>query len=161
MDFTHEKNDGIRLVAEHIFNKSKNDSEVYGFLSEDMDILDIFCMFIELVLYGINILQYKSLFEITDEYDPIINDLNDYLKKTGIRLVITEQLTFGEDIELFNERQDYMFQILPKPSDYLMKNAWTVLNYRIIENKNSDNEISAIFYSHERKVYKLHFVIKR
>lgn len=131
-------NDSIKKFAKILFSKKKSvlGENLSGILiSEDMDTADIFCMLIELVLYGLDILTNgeTNIFDIPESTDDLFYTIKYYLKSTGFDMEVHE-IYIGDDPTLYRDRTDYFCEILPKPF-FLTPNGWYVLNYRIIYNK--------------------------
>lgn len=130
-------NDSIVLLANILFNKLKTslDHDLMGLLvDESMDTADIFCMLLELVLYGMDILtDGKTFFDIQASTDDIIYTIKYYLRSVGFDMEVHEIFTDDEDLTLYRDRDDYYCEVLAKPTSFL-GNGWYVLSYIIIYN---------------------------
>ena len=107
-----------------------------------MDTTDIFGLFIELLLYGIDILtkgQY-TIHDLTDVDDPIVGTIQKYFNSIGISVHIGEEF-IDDDIQLYRDNDQYYCEILPKPNPFLCYPGWYLLNYRLIYNKKCNNKI--------------------
>jgi len=134
-------NDSILHLADIVFSKSKRnlDQNLTGILvDETMETADIFCMLLELILHGINILSdgKNTFFDIDESTDDIIYTIKYYLRSLGFDMEFHEFFTEEENITLYRERVDYYYEIVPKPPPYLCTNEWIVLSYRMINNAN-------------------------
>lgn len=130
----------IKLMAERIFSKTDTTSNLYGILTDEtLDAADIFGILIELVLYGLDILtkQQTDIFDIKDSTDDIIFKIKRYLKSLGFDMKFHEEVMFATKINIFRDRTDWFYEIVPKPMlDWWCPSAdWYVLNYRLIPNK--------------------------
>lgn len=167
-DLTSEQNNSIALLAKHLFTKSKNNltSDLTGILvDESMDTTDIFCMMIEFILYGLNILTNNNttIFDLEESTDDIIYTIKSYLKSTGFNIEIHEEF-MDDDVILYRDRSDYYCEILPKPPSYLCHKGWYVLNYRIIDNKKFKRTLNtplekftAFFITKQNKLFVINF----
>ena len=143
VDLTSEQNNSIKMFADILFDKKKNNlsMDLSGLLvDETMQTVDIFCMLIELVLFGISILTNGTtissvLFSLENSTDDIVSALGSYLRSCGFGILVHEECIEESDPNLFRDRTDYYCQILKKPPKYLCFPGWYVLNYRIIDNK--------------------------
>jgi len=161
-------NNSIRIFAEYLFAKSsKNLNEnLAGMLVDDtMEIADIFCMLLELVLYGLNILSSGgyTIFDLDNPFNDIIYTIKSYLKSCGFDLDLKE-VYFDENIELYRDQNNYYCEIVPKPPSYLCQNDWCVLNYRLINNATFKfasttplEKFSTFFISKQKKIFTINF----
>lgn len=163
-DLTSYQNDSIVEFARILFSKSTTnlDTDLSGILLDDsMDSLDLFCMLIELLLNGIDIVfEGKTIFDLED-ITQVASKINPYLKSAGFELAVCP-VEFDES-ELFRDTNNYYYEILPKPPKEYCKEEWCVLNNRIRQNKNFnqmpiDNfENFNIFFIHNSRVYTVKF----
>lgn len=169
-DLTNEGNDSIKEFAKILFNKSaKNlDRDLSGVLVDDeMETTDIFCMLVELVLYGLDILSdgKYTIFDLNESTDDVVYTIKHYLKSAGLDMIIQEHICEdNENPSLFRDRTDYFCEILPKPPRYLCHKGWYVLNYRIIDNKKNNliaitplEKFRAFFISKQKKIFLVNF----
>src|SRR5690349_10381754 len=89
-------NDSIMEFAKILFNKSKKnlDQDLTGILSDEtMITADVFCMIVELVLYGVDILTDSkyNIFQLKESTDDLIYDLKSYLKSSGFTMEVHEE----------------------------------------------------------------------
>lgn len=163
----------VRLMAERVFSTTDTTTNLYGILGDDsMIVSDIFCMLVEFVLNGLDILTQSelNLFGIENSTDDIIFKIKRYLKSMGFDMKFHEETVAESDLNLFRGRSDWFYEIVPKanlgmwcpPSD------WYVLNYRLIPNRlfniaNSTNltDFKAFVISHNRKIFTLQFMFHK
>ena len=171
VDLTKE-NEGIRQFADVLFNKSRNnlDKDLSGIIFDGNDTIDMFCMLVELVLYGIDILTNgeHNLFELKESDDNMVEMLRSYFKSTGFDINVDEEIIEAEDINLYRDRTDYYCQITKRPPDFLCMKGWYVLKYRIIDNKKysfdrltSLDKFKAYFVSNQKKVFVFNFKLTK
>ena len=135
-DLTDLGNEGIKHLADYLFTSISGDVV----LQFDADMIDMFCGSTELVLYGIDILCDGSanIFDLRTVDDPIINTLQEYLKRMGLRLWIKE------------EESDNCLKIISleepitNPLDY---DIWEVLNYQMMSKKYFIKHTDLVSYS--------------
>lgn len=130
-------NDSVKYLADILFNKplSKLDQDLTGLLLDDnMDVADLFCMLVELTLYGINILSEGkvNIFDLNDSNNDFIAIVQSYLKSLGFQFSIHDEPITDT---LYRDRVDYYCEIVPRPPLYLCHTGWYVLNYRLLDNK--------------------------
>ncbi|AGF85402.1 hypothetical protein QJ854_gp380 [Moumouvirus goulette] len=165
IDLTSESNDSVVYLAKHIFTKPLNqlDTDLTGILlDESMDIQDLFCMLIELVLHGINILTQSNstIFDLNSEDDSIIDIIKKYISSLGFKLHLVKQLE--NDINIVRDNPNYYCEILPKPPKYLCFPGWYVLNYRILSTINKNDytkleNLKSIFRTNNKDIYEFYF----
>lgn len=178
VDLTKEQsneNDSIVKFATILFNKSHNnlDQDLSGILiDETMESVDIFCMLIELVLYGLNVLARNTdanmgtdltIFDLVESSDRIVDVINCYLKSCGFKININEQIT-DDDAVLYRDKDDYYCEIVEKPPSYLCHEGWYVMNYRLINNSKFKfmsitplHKFVAFFISKQNKIFTIKF----
>ncbi|AGC01887.1 hypothetical protein H012_gp576 [Acanthamoeba polyphaga moumouvirus] len=164
-DLTQQSNDSVIFLAKHIFTKPLNklDEDLTGILLDDsMDIQDLFCMLVELVLHGLNILTKgnNTVFHLNNEDDSIIDIIKKYISSLGFKLYLLKKLE--NDINIVRDNPDYYCEILPKPPKYLCFPGWYVLNYRILATINQNNiqnleNLKAIFKTNNNEIYEFYF----
>lgn len=163
-----DPNNSIKRFAEILFIKStKNlNQDLSGILiDETMETVDIFCMLIELVLYGLDILtesQY-TIFDLVESYDDIVYTIRSYLKSAGFDVQINEIL-MDDDTILYRDNPNYYCEIVSKPLLCLCDKGWYVLNYQMIENMKfnfsritSIETFKAFFISKQNKIFTVNF----
>lgn len=134
-DLTVHNNESIIEFAKILFNKSikeLNYNLTLLLLDEYMKTSDIFSMLLELLLYGLHILNIENIFNI-EPIDNIVYDVKKYLRSAGININFHEEFINDEPI-LYRDRDDYYVHIVPRPPFFLCPKGWYVLNYRLIEN---------------------------
>lgn len=134
------ENDSVRLLAETIFSKSERHvlSQNFGILmNEDAEPADMFCMILELFLYGFDIISgKKSILNLIDSTDDFVYKMKTYLKSIGIKLTVYEIFDEDVNINLYRDRDDYYCNVTSKPPDFLHNTGgWHVLDYRILNNR--------------------------
>ncbi|MEM0354153.1 MAG: hypothetical protein QXW79_01090 [Thermoplasmata archaeon] len=168
IDLTHQENpnDSIKQLAYILFNKpvDKLDHELTGILlDEEMETSDIFCMLVELVLYGLDILTggRDQIFSLNDPTDDGVYLIKSYLKSAGFDMNIQEDI-FCNRNSLQNSSNDYYCEIINETSS--CNEDWHVLNYRIRINgqfrftKNTPLEkFGALFTSSNNKKFIVKF----
>jgi len=173
VDLTNDNNNdnnSIVKFATILFNKSKNklDRDLSGIICQDdsMNITDVFCMLLELVLHGLHILtnDMVNIFDISDTMDELVSDIKLYLKSTGFDMEITEDYIDPDDVNLYRDRTDYFCQIMPIPPPFLCHPGWYVLNYRLTTNDKFQytnvtplNEFKAFFITNNKKIFTINF----
>lgn len=172
-------NDSIRIFAETLFSKDPSffDNNIYGIMLEsESNGDDIFCMLIELVLFGLDILNggIATIFDLvnaddaedaecTSELACIINIMNIYLKNIGYKMNMSPYNE--QNARSYRDKDDWFCEIVKKPSKYFCYDSdWCILNYRIMCNnrfKYSLNtficDYSAIFMTTGGCIYKVSF----
>jgi hypothetical protein len=161
-------NDSIIEFSQILFNKSRKNLDVNlsGILIEDtMEIADVFCMLLELVLYGLHLLKdgKDTIFDLNEPYDEIVYTIRDYLKSTGFDMEVREFFP-DDNIDLFRDRNDYYCEIVPTPPKYLRVPGWYILNYRLINNAKFEyscvtplEKFMAFFISVQNKIFTINF----
>lgn len=167
--FQDNANNSIKLFAKILFSKSKNnlDQNLTGTLIEEgMDILDLFCALVELVLYGYDILTGNNILDLEECADDIIYTIKTYLRSCGFDVDFNEDFVgdVTNDACLYRDRTDYYCEILPKPPSYLCWKGWYVLDYRLIYNENFSVKsttplecFKAFFISHQKRIFVMKF----
>lgn len=128
-DLTHEIN-SIKLFSDILFSKTINElntNKCSLLLDSTMNVEDMCCMLIELILYGLDILS-QGMYNIFD-LDNVDNDvfilLNNYLKNVGYEMKI-------EKISTTLNFENY-YCLIRKKYNY-DNNKWTLMNYTFINN---------------------------
>ena len=123
-DLSDLENDGIKHFADYIFNTNSGDVV----LQFDAEVIDMFCGLTELVLYGIDILcdGAITIFNLRAARDPLIDILQEYLKRMRLRLWIREG---GSDNCLEIARS---CDPIDNP---LVYDTWQILEYRLMVKK--------------------------
>ena len=156
-----------QLLAKIIFSKPKNDLQqnLTGLLYHDgMEIADLFCMLVELVLYGYDILTNntnKNLLDIEECTDDILYLIKSYLNSCEFDVVFSEEFMIN-DIFLYRDRTDYYCEILRKPPPYFCMKGWYVLDYRMLDNKKFviNNDLAtykAFFITKQKRIFTMKF----
>lgn len=142
IDLSNQSNNSVYQFAKLLFGKPIHNlgSDLSGILfDETMEIADVFCMLVEVVLYGVNILSggQNTIFDLTaDATDTTISTLKSYLKSTGFNMDVREEISEDDDVILYRDKADYYCEIVPKPPAYMCSDPWCVLDYRMIGNRN-------------------------
>lgn len=164
-----DPNNSVYELAKILFNKPEKklqDDLVSILIDENMDTEDIFCMLLELVLYGINILTKEkcTIFDIEYSFDDLVYQIRNYLKSMNIDAELHEIFTNDNDVTLYRDKNDCYCEIVIKPPPYLCTKGWYVLNYRIINNKNFEytgskqlEKYKAFFISKQNKIFTINF----
>jgi hypothetical protein len=174
VDLTQNHNDtnsSIFELAKILFAKSsKNlDQDLTGLiLDPSMDTADIFCMLIELVLYGIHILTNGSvtIFDLEKTSEDMVYKINSYVNSIGLDMIIGE----CTDSVLVYSRDDFYCEIVPREHDKYFPNycGWHILDYHMIcnskfvftQSSGLDN-FKALFVPKNRKIFAVGFKWKR
>jgi hypothetical protein len=176
-DTEFDPNDSVLEFAKILFGKSEKNifHDLHGVIFDDqMDVSEVFCMLINLVLYGIDILvnqkgknnQNYTIFDFEDSTDDIIYTIKSYLKSTGFNMTVRTEITEDDNNNyyLYRDRTDLFCEIVPKPPIYLCYKGWYVLNYRIIENNKFKyfnmtplDEFKAFFKSKNNTIFIINF----
>ena len=159
----------IQILAQNIFSKKPLDTryDTLGLTSDGtMEIADVFCMLLELVLYGLDILSNKKsdIFMLKESTDDIIYLIKNYLRPLGFTMHVEEILIDIENINLFRDASDYYCEINKRPPPFLCFPGWYILDYRFILNKKFTYDtntkldtFSAKFLNKEKRLFKVHF----
>lgn len=162
-------NNSIYLLARELFGKTKNDlsSQLTSILiDESTETIDIFCILLELVLYGLDILTngQADIFDLKDQTDDIIYKIKSYLKTANFDMSIEEEIVDPNDVALYRDDIRFYCEVVPKPPLYFCAKSWCVLNYRLIINRNfkftDDTPVTvfkAFFISKDKKVFTINF----
>lgn len=168
IDLTSYADESFHILAIYLFSTDiKNlDTDLTGILlDESMDVVDLFCALVEVVLYGLDILSKEkiTLFDLKNDQDELIDNINRYFKSMGFKIQIKEEY-FDDISALYRDNNNYYCEILPKPPSYLCIKGWYVLQYRLINNprfsftKNTNlNEFKAFFITKQNKIFTLRF----
>lgn len=161
MDTKQESSISVINLANILFNKPINSLEydlARLIIDDSMDIVDVFCMLVELVLYGLDILTSNCIFDLIDSSDNIVDIIDTYLKSVGFTMTLIQ----SEYDYNYCDSTDYYCEILPKPPAYLCYPGWYVLTYRIRYNDRSDianphlSMYKAIFVAN-KQLFTIHF----
>lgn len=145
-------------------NFSKNDL-LCMLLDDDLEPVDIFCIILELVLHGLDILSKgeNTIFDLTDTNSCIVNTIDSYLQHIGFKIKVREEF-FLENPVLYRDKNTFYCEILPMPPQQFCSKGWYVLNYRLVDNnlfvfhKNTlINHFKAFFISNSNKIYTINF----
>lgn len=138
VDLTADNN-CIKSLADKIFTKKPDNLErdLTGILFDDsMEIADLFCMLVELLLYGYDILTSKNILDLDSSVDDIVYLIKPYFKSFGVEIIFDEDFFVEADrANLYRDRTDYYCEIVSKPPIIMLMDDWTVLDYRLINNK--------------------------
>lgn len=168
-----DPNDNIRQFAERLFSKREKDLkyDLSGILMDDtMVIADVFCMLVEIILYGLNVLTDKTatLFDWTDSTNDRIYSIKHYLRSTGLDMDVYEEIVDIDKINLYRDRSDYYCEIVKRPPPFLCHPGWYVLNYRLINNRKFIYDehtplelFRAFFISTDKKIFRINFKFSR
>ena len=168
VDLTNSDN-SVLDFANVLFNKpiDKLDNDQSRILFDNcMEVIDLFCFLVELVLYGLNIIHPNaSIFDINESENKVIEEMKCYFKSIGIMLIVREDF-IDSDVKLYRDRDDYYCEILKKPPPQFCHAGWYVLNYRLIDNNkfNFEKDIplekfKAFFISEDQKIFNIKFKI--
>lgn len=165
-----EQLDPVVQFAHILFNKQKSklNEDLSGILiDETMEVADVFCMLVELVLHGLDILtnSVNQIFDLKESTDDIIYVIKQYLKSSGFDLEVHEDfMELDQSINLYRDRSDYYCQITARPPEFLCYPGWYVLNYRLIDNPKFDfddntplDKFRAFFISKQKKIFVFNF----
>ena len=167
-------NSSVKQFAEILFRKKGSNLtyDLSGILfDETMEVADVFCVLVELVLYGLDIITNSAsdIFALEESGNEIVNLIRSYLKSTGFDIIIKEEFLddspeMQENINLYRDRTDYYCQIVKKPPPFLCFEGWYVLNYRLINNRkyifnNSTplDNFKAFFITNSKKIFTVNF----
>ena len=169
-DLDQDPNDSIKEFAKSFFGKSERNTrqDLTGILmDEQTDVADIFCILLELFLYGFNIItDNKSvIFDLTDSTDDLIYKMRVYFKSCGFTIKLDEIFDFDINVNLYRDRSDYYCQITSMPPEFLINpDGWFVLDYRLILNRKFEfdirtglNVFKAFYINKERRIFIISF----
>ncbi len=163
-----DQNNSILQFAKILFNKSENNlqQDLSGILIDNnMDTADIFCMLVELILFGLDILTKSkyTVFDLEDSTDEIVYKIKRYLKSSGFDMEVHEYL-MDDNIILYRDRDDYYCEIVPKLPSFLCYDGWYILNYHLINNKRfvftcttTLDKFKAFFITKQNKIFNITF----
>lgn len=164
-----DNNSNSRKMAEIIFNKNSNHLEndlTRMIPSEEMDIEDMFCMLLEILLYGINILTggYFQLMDISDDTKEMIEIVSKYFVSLGYNIILEKKEIENNRPCLYRDRDDYYCEVTNRPPELLMVTGWFVLRYRIIKNmkfikQTKLDDMSVMVITKNLSVYTIKFEI--
>lgn len=135
-----------------------------------MELLDTFCMLLELFLYGFDILtkNEQTIFDLNSSIDDIIYVIKDYFKSAGFDIFIHEEISLEwpplDSITLCS-KTNYYCKILSKSStDLYNHTGWCVLNYKLVNNPNFQEDkitnldnIKACLISKQNRLFTINF----
>ena len=141
IDLTLDGNVCVQKIAQIIFSKKENKlkDDLTGLLfNESMEITDLFCFLVEIILYGYDHLTHENILDLKTCTDDIVYILKNYFESVGFDVDINEEFIEGgeNDAELYKASDKYYCEILSMTSEMTYPNHWTVLNYYLINNKN-------------------------
>lgn len=146
--YVNNPNDSIKVLAEVLFSKSEDklkDNLTGILMDEGTEVADVFCMLLELFLYGYGILveEKYTIFDLVDSTDDLIFSIRSYLKSCGFTIKVDEVFDEDLNINLYRDRDDYYCQITEKPPDFLnfLADPWNILDYRLILNRKFNFDI--------------------
>ncbi|AAV50728.1 hypothetical protein [Niemeyer virus] len=158
----------VEIVANHVFSINENkltDNLTQLLFDGETDIEGIFCVYLELILYGINILtnNTSSVFDLDNIENELIDKIQKYLGSCGIKMIVREELV--DNIFMFRDKSSHYCEIVPKPPSFLCVNDWFVLNYRLITNvknkvKSNFTDYWAFFVTNSGKTFSVRFDYK-
>ena len=161
----------VEDLAFCIFTKSKkglSHNLTRMLFDGEMDTADLFCMLLELVIMGMDILtdEKRTLFDIGDDTDKTIADIRDYFISIGLVSEIYEDYVIDSEIDTYNEREDYFCWIAPKSKIMPGSLSKVISNYKIIMNANYNynsgtdlRNLRAFFMSNNRKIFVITFKV--
>lgn len=170
-EMVENPNDTIKLFADNLFAKDSRylSSDRCGMLLDDtMTAEDIFCIMLELVLYGYDKKSSnRTLFDITSAADDTIYEIRPYLRSVGIVLTITEVFDC-ENVNYYRDRDDYYCSIGSQPPSFIdrTQDPWDILSYRMAQNRKFVvttetplTDFNAYFVSKTKQIFTLSFNI--
>ena len=175
VDLSSDDNSSVYKLAQILFSKKEKNlkEDLSGILIDDtMDVCDVFCCLVELVLYGLDIITEKkdSIFDLVESYDDKCFVIKSYLKSAGFDMNVEEIFSmelYGTDTVLYRDSSDYYCEILKKPPPYMCHPGWYLLNYRLVDNKNFHfntrtpiEKFKAFFISNNNKIFTINFNLK-
>ena len=98
-------NNSVVELAKILFDKSSQSlcEDLTGiFIDNTMETADIFCMLVELVLYGLNILTLgdSTVFELCETTDDIVFNIKSYLKSMGFDMKVEQDYADDDVLSL-------------------------------------------------------------
>lgn len=171
VDLTSESQENQCMqLARHIFSINPDnlkDNLTRLQLDESMQIVDLYSMLLEILLYGIEILTggHQTIFDLISDIDGFVYLLKKYMRSVGFDIEITNEYITRENINLFRDRDDYYCHITPKPpAEFFIPSDWAVSNYRLSLNRKfefDDNSLledfSAFFISKNKEIFTFYF----
>lgn len=166
-DLTTDTDNSAKKMATILFSQDvnvlkENISRIIP--SEGMDIQDLFCMLIEILLYGIDMKtggEY-TLMDMDDSSTEIIDKISEYFKSIGFKISMEKKDNM--DISEYRNTDDYYCEITDLPISLIGKNSWCVLRYMIIYNhmcniEKDINKMKTLFVTSDKKIYTIQFEI--
>ncbi len=167
------QNDSVLLLADKLFGipyTKINDHKFGIIIDPTMESADIFTMLMEILLCGVKIITQNkcSLFDLTDSTDDLVYQIKSYFKCIGYEMTVKEEFIDSiddKDTSLFRDKNDYFYEVLPKPPAYFArKEDWYVGNYKITINPNFKfvpatpvENFYLFFISKNNKIYTIRF----
>lgn len=151
IDFTQTENqDGSSayLVAEHLIDRQNDTNNMYGFiLPSDMKCIDKAGFMLEVFLLCYDKLRETvsdtNLFECNPNTNPIIKKIKKLFRPLNLLIEITKEECDKPD--LYRDRNDYCFHVVPKPPPHLcIRGVTCVGNFRVLPNYDIENNYSTI-----------------
>lgn len=162
-----DQNDSIRFLAEKIFREKPLDIryDLIGILFDDeTESVDLFCIMLELLLYGLNIItnDKANIFMLEETTEDIVYILKNYFRCIGMSFTVTN---LDLDPDTFRDTGEYYCEIVPKPIRMLCDpKDWYILKYRMILNNRCQYNMNtkldyfkAYFLNNNDKVFSIHF----
>jgi hypothetical protein len=166
--YVDNPNDSVKIFAEILFSRSEKNLpyEKPGLLmDEGTETVDIFCVLLELFLYGHDVLvdSKSTVFDLTG-FDDLVDRINIYFRSMGFKIKLEENWE-DVNINLYRDRFDYYCQITSKPPEFLMgTNSWYVLDYRLLLNRKFVfgaqtplNTFQAFYVNKEKRIFLISF----
>lgn len=130
IDLTNESSPAL-IVAQYIFSQSPeqlpHNSAGLFIDADSMQIGDVFCFLLEVLLYGVNILTNRcaTIFNLESMTDDIIVTIKGYMKMLGFSLTVEEFLDKPTNsyCTIYDDTAAIDFS----------SNSWVVLNYLIVQ----------------------------
>lgn len=161
----HENN-SVDLLADKIFSIAYDDLDRNNYrimMQNDLRVEDMFFMYMEILLYGVNRLtQGATIFDLQESTDEIVYVLKKYFKVIGIELHVHE--VHIDNVNEYRRSTEVFCELFSPPpeniSPFLRENL--VQGYRVrlgnhYTNKNSLKDMFAIFLSKKRKLFNFSF----
>lgn len=167
---TENPNETIKLFADQLYAKDSRylSTDRCGMLlDENTTAEDLFCIGLELILYGYGKFSKTELFSIDSTSDDVIYQIRPYLRSVGIVLNIEEDFSYDStNINSYRDRSDYYCQIGTPPPPFidLATDPWDILSYRITLNRKfavTDTttlaDFKAYFVSKTKQIFTISF----
>lgn len=168
-----DPNDSIKLFAEWVFNKREMDlTHDFGglLLDQHYNVADIFCMLLEIFLYGHNIVTEKqsTIFDLKESTDDLVCTIKNYFKSFDFDIFVKEINDTNINANNFKYTNDcYCYINLAPHILFKTEHDWWIANYELKLNPyftftdlTTLPHFKAYFISNDNKIFAITFDLK-